>query len=865
MRAILRAMTSPVVSNEDDAGEDDDVPAGSGRWTLDDLMTGLDADARKILVEWIAHVVERAHATSPNCWNMTRVKRTLRVNVGRNVSFEFRPPKIIGVGLHLPSLTDSASDIPPVPRLKEFSFVDVENSVLRCITLEHFLAHHDALRPAADRFIEGSAKAFANTPFARYHAPDLLAEVEHAFGSPMPHPTHEAASTAASYWKVAPGAGADRWPQCRDGGYIAIGWGEFGDLTGVTQAQLEEKHASLREALGWGPSGPRQVWQFRNIPVGAKIVANRGQSRVLGIGTVTGPYYYDDINDVEALEPFPHRLPVRWDDLRERVVNQGGWATTLRRIQPAAFEQILSAPSPGQSGSPIPGEESMQFEGLLERMKSQRLHFSPDLIASYLLALQAKRFVILSGISGTGKTQLALTIAKAFQPSRATAEKTKLVSGGGHRLRVKPYMLEHHRLVVPAVLADRIDIGEGPGHIEVRFGDGGSESLRWSPQPSQTQILFKKGSFRSWFAQLEVGDEIELRVEDEADTPALWIDRVEQSRATAPSVVARTFELVAVRPDWTDNRGLLGYFNPITRDYQSTAFLRLLLRAAEEADDARRSNRPAVPYFVILDEMNLARVEHYFSDFLSALESQEPLELHDNERVEEGGSGTGEAVPRRVTIPPNLYFTGTVNVDETTYMFSPKVLDRAFVLEFNEVNLDGVGKDLDVDAGLRLDVFLGLAEASIGDEARDVFSELLDGELHRAMLTLNDRLELDHRHFGYRVAKEIACFVTLAAAQAGEDSDKLWHAFDIAILSKVLPKLHGTQQELGELLERLLAFTINANSAVSARGKESEWDYIKGHLVSKSDAGPPKLPRSAAKLWRMLRRVRLQGYVSFIE
>jgi 5-methylcytosine-specific restriction protein B len=488
---------------------------------------------------------------------------------------------------------------------------------------------------------------------------------------------------------------------------------------------------------------------------------------------------------------------------------------------------------------PIAGVENTKFEGLLDRMKRQRLHFSPDLVASYLLALQAKRFVILSGISGTGKTQLALTIAKAFQPGPLAAPmKPKLGSGDGHRLRVKPYMLEHHRLVVPAVLADRIDIGEGSGHIEVRFGDSGSESLRWSPQPSQTQILFK-GAFRSWFAQLEVGDEIELRVEDEADAPVLRIDRVEQSPASAPIAGERTFELVAVRPDWTDNRGLLGYFNPNTRDYQSTAFLRLLLRAAEEADNARRSKRPAVPHFVILDEMNLARVEHYFSDFLSALESGEPLELHDNELVEEGGSGTGEAVPRRLVIPPNLYFTGTVNVDETTYMFSPKVLERAFVLEFNEVNLDGVGKHPGVDAGLRLDEFLGLAEDANGDDARIGFSELLDGELHRAMVTLNDRLEVDHRHFGYRVAKEIACFVTLAAAQAGDDPAKLWHAFDIAVLSKVLPKLHGTQQEIGELLERLLAFTINANSELGARCKENEWEYAKGRLVPKADVGSP--------------------------
>jgi 5-methylcytosine-specific restriction enzyme B len=79
--------------------------------------------------------------------------------------------------------------------------------------------------------------------------------------------------------------------------------------------------------------------------------------------------------------------------------------------------------------------------------------------------------------------------------------------------------------------------------------------------------------------------------------------------------------------------------------------------------------------------MNLARVEHYFSDFLSAMESGEEIHLHDDPQVEEE-----EDIPRRIAIPKNVFVIGTVNVDETTYMFSPKVLDRAFVLEFNDVD-----------------------------------------------------------------------------------------------------------------------------------------------------------------------------------
>ena len=79
----------------------------------------------------------------------------------------------------------------------------------------------------------------------------------------------------------------------------------------------------------------------------------------------------------------------------------------------------------------------------------------------------------------------------------------------------------------------------------------------------------------------------------------------------------KNYEVVAVRPDWTDGRGLLGFYNPLTRRYLATPFLRLLLDAGEEALRASRENRSPSPFFLILDEMNLARVEQYFSEFLS--------------------------------------------------------------------------------------------------------------------------------------------------------------------------------------------------------------------------------------------------------
>ena len=137
------------------------------------------------------------------------------------------------------------------------------------------------------------------------------------------------------------------------------------------------------------------------------------------------------------------------------------------------------------------------------------------------------------------------------------------------------------------------------------------------------------------------------------------------------------YRIVAVGADWTSNENLLGYADALQAGaYRSpvNGALELILRA--RADQAQ-------PYFLILDEMNLSHVERYFADFLSAMESTNaPLSLHGVEAGLMSAGADGVTVPSCVALPDNLFIIGTVNVDETTYMFSPKVLDRANVIEF---------------------------------------------------------------------------------------------------------------------------------------------------------------------------------------
>ena len=869
VKAFKVKVASADVEDDSDEGDDDDDEPGGSPWGLIEILEGVEPVERRILLEWFAEALRIAHAKSKSGWSVTRRSdpRRIRALVGNVVAFEIGRGAV-GIGLQTKVLhgTNFDSDLGKTGG----PFASVDGGVWRHFSIDRFMELHEDLREGARQFIEEAIANYPNNPYARYHAPDLLPQIEEALGQSLPRPIHRG-SRLESYWKVAPGEKGRLWERCRDGGYIAVGWDELGDLTGLDRDGFDTRvDETMKKNPPWTRGGVDQAWRFINIPVGAKIVANDGTKRVLGVGTVTGAYQF-----VQDGKEFAHRLAVDWGDQRERVVEQRGWIRTVIRLSPATFAAVNNAPSPGDPPKaevePVADPlEQLDFGSITDRLGAAGLQFPEELIAAYLLALQAKRFVLLSGISGTGKTQLALEVARAFQPTDAGESEpaADLMDVDIQRIRVMPYMLKYRRLVVPTGLAESVQGHETSQHVTVRFGDGQSEQLRWSIGATATQLLFK-GAFRKWFEEtFTLGKTLELQLESE-DPPAL---RIAPLDASTPDRLPATYAVVAVRPDWTDNRGLLGYYNPITRDYQTTPFLRLLLAAAEEQAQAAAEERPPIPFFVILDEMNLARVEHYFSDFLSCLESGEPLHLHDDPLVASGASEAGEVIPMQCVIPRNLFFTGTLNVDESTYMFSPKVLDRAFVLEFNSVDLESLGAETDTDtegSALALKHFDGALEIrdKPGPEDYGRFRELLDGALHRALRSLHQRLEAEHRHFGYRVATEIGRFVGLARTQAGKDPGMLWEALDVAIVAKVLPKLHGTQQELEDVLQRLLAFALDVGSATDAREQGSQWDYTGGRLVARADAptNVPKLPRSAAKLWRMLRRVRQQGYVSFIE
>ncbi len=695
------------------------------------------------------------------------------------------------------------------------------------------------------------------------------------------------------YWKISPGGGARYWEQWREHGVISIGWGALGDLANVSREEFEQRMAiALKENSGFTVRKLEQVWKFRNFRPGDRVVANAGTTEVLGIGTVVGPYeHIDGRGDSTWDQRHPHRIAVRWDDPTRRRVNRLGWRRTLIKLKRADLLEFEGAPEIGPGSKPSPvikkgGDPTtspiLDFEEILSALEDQRLFFPEEVVANFLLSLQVKRFVILTGISGTGKTRLALEVARALQDT--SLDDSGSTAGGeeGTPIPVRPYMLNHKRIVIPAALATEfLSVVDDArfDRLTVELPDGSHHQQNgWHKPGTNLLVTNFSGRVKEWFLdEFAEGDVVNLTVvEDQSST--MPILRIDPSKVATPST-AESYRVIAVRPDWTDNRGLLGYHNPLLDQYVTTPFLELLLDATEECRLAERENRPPRPFFAILDEMNLARVEHYFSDFLSAMESGEAIDLHRDAAIEEGETETGVAVPRELRVPPNLLFVGTVNVDETTYLFSPKVLDRAFTLEFNEVDLHAyaaaavpdVEQDPDPSSPLSLVRFTGSlsVEENPGPPDWDRFCQL-GPEPREAVQAINDILAGENRHFGYRVANEIARYVWLAREQCTEGSEAVRVALDLALLQKVLPKLHGTQQELEELLDRLFAFAITGEDR--SGGEEavlrSSWRPAGGRLEPAGDndsPSAPRFPRLAAKLWRMARRLEQQGFTSFIE
>lgn len=295
--------------------------------------------------------------------------------------------------------------------------------------------------------------------------------------------------------------------------------------------------------------------------------------------------------------------------------------------------------------------------------------------------------------------------------------------------------------------------------------------------------------------------------------------------------------VVPVRADWTTPDPLLGYEDALlpldssgARAWHVPPALEFLLRAYRD---------PQRPHVLVLDEMNLAHVERYFADVLSGMESGEPV-LPNLTR-----SGGSYWYPVRseqdlVSLPTNLFVIGTVNVDETTYQFSPKVLDRSFSFEFRVATdeLDGSLRHLEPVMPGHPDHVATVAAVSADPDWHLLNPSTTQSEMEGLLVELHGLLApigLEYGHRSYREALRMAAILSASGLSAFED------IADWTVMTKVLPRVHGSRRQLEPFLRSLQSL---------AEGDDSE---------------KPQHPLIARKVGRMLDSLLTNQYAGFAE
>lgn len=452
----------------------------------------------------------------------------------------------------------------------------------------------------------------------------------------------------------------------------------------------------------------------------------------------------------------------------------------------------------------------------------------------YLNSLLAKPFVILAGNSGTGKTRIANKLTELYDVK--ISDYNKSLKDLFNFILENNYDINGVRL--KSVSDTSIEVYNTKNkYICISFGiiqeyvDWYSEhGISANPVRADMQEQGKyDGQSYSW---------------DTTHIEKIARFLCDYQKKEQSIVYTSNHLLIPVGADWTDNTKILGYYNPLaangTGKYEKTDVFRFIERAGANPD---------IPFFLILDEMNLSHVERYFSDFLSKMELLDYSNPDNKIFFDITGYG-------KLEFPKNLFITGTVNIDETTYMFSPKVLDRANVIEFvpdSKNVLKNFKEDLATDEiepanDGSAEGFLALAKVvrkktTLPDGA-DKAVDILTG--------ISDILTDSGFEFAYRTAKEIRLYLNAAAKLAENEGKKLEDKdyislMDEQLLQKILPKIHGNRSQIGGLLKQLADFC---------------------ELKEEKSDGEPKvcfdLPLSKKKIDCMIKQLETTQFASFI-
>lgn len=337
---------------------------------------------------------------------------------------------------------------------------------------------------------------------------------------------------------------------------------------------------------------------------------------------------------------------------------------------------------------------------------------------------------------------------------------------------------------------------------------------------------------------------------------ACWNVDSEEYKAHKP----KNFEMIQVKPNWHDSTELIGYVSRAsgTPEFVAGDFLKFVVKAWEDSE---------TPYFLCLDEMNLAPVEQYFAEYLSVIESRkfngdeivtDPLLQKDAQEwyhtlvcsLTTDGELQQQFLEDGITIPQNLIVVGTVNMDETTFSFSRKVLDRAMTIEMNKVDLRGGLTERHETIGkINFNTVVGNAVEGVDvyDANQDVCNTVIE-----YLQSINDKLNGTPFKIAYRTRNEFLLYVVnnlpYTKDDNGDDLDQnfvIARALDEITSMKILSRIEGDEEKTQTVIQNLKKAVENCLKAVC----DSYFDTIEESV-------------SLSKLNEMEGRLKF-GYTSF--
>lgn len=523
------------------------------------------------------------------------------------------------------------------------------------------------------------------------------------------------------YWKIAPGRNAVGWPDWQKNGIASIGWPELGDLKGISRDEFEKRAEDCAKKFkDYKKRGMGQVWIFRGIKPGDKIVANNGQSIVVATGTVTQGYDYSPNWHLVEGEDYPHQIKVQWDDIGRRKVNRPDWISSLKELSKSEFETMVSAEK-------INDTEEVEQKEAVKEIQPRPLPCKP-------------RNIILYGPPGTGKTYSTIrralelilgekaleglsdeALVKIFREKQAQGQVEFVTFHQAYGYEefvegIRPVFGEHEgsevcyelhdgifkRIALRAAAEGLIAKDEEPDFdtlwslfLKNVEEEGNRVAMSSSGKPYVLRAS-GRGSLNIYPCELDEDgavktiDENSWRTASKKYTQLLWEHRNELGPDPKDIDSAKTAKLFALEfktsgghhysAIWIAYRELFNLSRSASGRKQGLIEPKELVQQALDkpgAGGASFSFSAAMPHYVlIVDEINRGNISKILGELITLLEADKRLGMPSELKLP-----LSYSPEHRFAVPPNLHVIGTMNTADRSIALMDVALRRRFTFE----------------------------------------------------------------------------------------------------------------------------------------------------------------------------------------